>query len=243
MRVSLLLTGTGVVAGMSASSLLASVSPRGAAPAYPPAPALPTTFSSSITQTIDTAEYNLTAVGRIYSSPAGMSLQWTVGATTPDGGGGGAPSPQVQLTNRALARTYHLEQHTDAVTGKTSVACTYQPAKPAAAAMAAPSGGANDTSAAPTFGGDTWVGAHLVDVFVMAADVGQTSLMATSAFTGRLVALVTGSEDGANNSFAQFGDDFSTAAPDDSMFEVPAYILATCTPAALPALGLVSLPW
>ena len=69
------------------------------------------------------------------------------------------------------------------------MACTYEPAKPAAAAATAAPGGVNSSSsssssAAPTFGGDTWIGTHLVDVFVMEAEPGQTSLMVADAFTG-----------------------------------------------------------
>ena len=47
----------------------------------------------------------------------------------------------------------------------------------------------------------------------------------------------------ASHSFAQFGGDSSTAAPDDSVFEVPAHILTTCTPGTLPTLGFASFPW
>ena len=101
-----ILASSGVAAAvLSTSSLLGSASGR---VCLPPAATMPPTSSSSITQTIDTAAYNLTATGRIFASPAGMSLQWMVGATTPDSGGGGRPSLQVQLTNRAQGRTYHL---------------------------------------------------------------------------------------------------------------------------------------
>ena len=105
-----ILASSGVAAAvLSTSSLLGSASGR---VCLPPAATMPPTSSSSITQTIDTAAYNLTATGRIFASPAGMSLPyslpWMVGATTPGGDVGGRPSLQVQLTKRARGRTHHL---------------------------------------------------------------------------------------------------------------------------------------